>query len=193
MSVVAEVKDSVHFAETQIISFFVENVIADRRFIEDCKRANIFYEFLYPKLEVKQTVSGLSNLIAFYKLKSLAKAHGIAVCTELEGEYQKLSHRLKNGYFASEIEKTRQLNEKKQREGCGYCRDCKQCGDGDYYCAHSGDDLNSKIADEWDGIEGVHYCFAEKAYPNENCKYSEELKIIDNVLEEHRNGRKENL
>lgn len=189
MSVVVEVKDSVHFVETQVKSFLVESVIADRRFIEACKRANIFYEFLYPKLEVKQTVSGLSNLIVFYKLKSLARAYEIAVCAELEEEYQKLLHRLKNGYFVHEIEETRRLNEERQREGCGSCRDCKQCGDGDYYCAHSGDDLNSKIADEWNGINGVHYCFAEKAYPSANCKHSEELKIIDNVLEEQKNGK----
>jgi hypothetical protein len=187
MSVVVEVKDSARFEQTQIKSFFIENVIADQKFIEACKRANIFYEVLFPELEVKQTVSGLSNLIVFYKLKSLAKAHGIAVCAELEEEYQKLLHRLKNGYFTREIEGIRHLNEERQKEGCGSCQDCKQCGDGDYYCAYSGDDLNSKIADEWDGMAGVHYCFAEKAYPSENCKHNEELKIIDNILEEHRN------
>lgn len=70
--------------------------------------------------------------------------------------------------IAELIEAERQ---KEEKADCSYCRHCICVGDGDYTCTYSGDDLNSKIADDYDPVNGVHYCFADVPVRTSKCKY----------------------
>lgn len=104
---------------------------------------------------------------------------------DVDGSVDELYERFKREHNEKRERRIAELiaeeRQKHQGEGCGYCRDCVCVGDGDYECAYSGDELNSKIADDYDPVKGVHYSFADKPMPTSKCKYLTEEYLRESV------------
>lgn len=98
---------------------------------------------------------------------------------ELYEKFKRVHNEKRDKIIAELVEIERQSELKKE---CSvYCRDCICVGDGDFKCAYSGDELNSKIADDYDPVNGVHYCFADKPMRTAKCKYLTEEYLAESV------------
>ncbi len=104
---------------------------------------------------------------------------------DVDGSVDELLERFKKEYNERREQRISELIEEERRKckemNCLHCRSCYQIGDGDFKCAYSGDELNSKIADDYDGESGVHYCFAEKPMPTDKCKWLKEDYLLERI------------
>ena len=121
-----------------------------------------------------------------YDIKTVAEWLKVDVDGSVDELYEKFKREYneeRDRIIAELIESERQSELKQE---CSiYCRDCVCVGDGDFECAYSGDELNSKIADDYDPIKGVHYCFSDVPMRTSKCKYLTHEAILKRVKDRH--------
>lgn len=108
---------------------------------------------------------------------------------DVDDSVDELLERFKKEYNERREQRIAELIEEERQKarlyraqnGCLHCRSCYQIGDGDFKCSYSGDELNSKIADDYDQENSVHYCFAEKPMPTDNCKWLKDDYLLDRI------------
>lgn len=104
----------------------------------------------------------------------LAKPFEIAVSSEVEDLLGKLREAAKTDEervcVARERELLRLRWQNRKKSGCELCEYRVQKGDAWFECAYSGDTLDTRIGEHWDGLNGVYEIFHEDGEPNEHCK-----------------------
>lgn len=95
----------------------------------------------------------------------------------IKDKYEPIAEKERNEWEAARQAVLRQEKwESRKKNGCGGCKHCMQIGDGWFRCLYSGDELDSRMYNEYNYVTNVYEMFHEMGEPNEHCKDYVEVK-----------------
>lgn len=155
----------------------------ERSFFQKCYFHAIWTAFDDDGNLVMQSVeTSIKKAWLISRVVELAKSLKIDVSVEVEDLLDRLRKAQKKdeerAKTAREIEMLQLRWKARKKSACNNCQYCEQTGDGCFRCRYSGDELDVRMIDRWDVLNGVYELFHETGEPNEHCKDYYEEKIV---------------
>ena len=155
----------------------------ERKFLSDCYWTACWTDFDGDgNLTMYEPASAFERRRTILNIEYNAKNNGIEVSDEVRAYAETLEQAAKEeqerARKAQEAQAARERWESRKKDGCDDCGYCQRMGDGWFKCKYSGDELDSRMSERWDGLRGVYELFYEVGVPNERCKdfYRETVK-----------------
>lgn len=163
----------------------------EREFLSDCYWNACWTDFTAEgNLSMRKVSDVNAAYTVVFSIISNAEKYGIEVSEDVVAYKEALAEQKKTAYAREAQARAAELRranwKARKSQGCDFCQYCKRLGDASFQCLYSGDELDCRIGQYWDGRRGVYELFHESGEPNEHCKdfYKEEIQKTEDIKNE---------